>query len=311
MARRRSVRNSILLHRRVRDWYEKHRRELQWRTTTDPYEILVSEVMLQQTQVSRVKAKLPLFLKSFPTLRALARASNSDVLRAWTGMGYNNRAVRLRELARTVLELHGGALPRQSKALLGLPGIGPYTAHALLCFAFGKRVPLVDVNIRRVLSRVFWKMDDLSSSVADAAAWELAAEILPRDAYVWNQALMDLGATVCTARRPLCASCPIRSQCASAALLEHARPARRITRAGTEPSYQGVPQRIWRGRAVEALRKVRAASSIPLGELGRRLKPDFHEGEAGWLLSVIEGLAKDGIVETRSAGSATRVRLAS
>ena len=304
MAKRRTARHSHL-HRRIRDWYARNRRELQWRTTADPYEILVSEVMLQQTQVSRVKEKLPLFLKAFPNVRALARASNAEVLRAWAGMGYNNRAVRLRELARTVIERHRGTVPARAEDLLRLPGIGPYTAHALLCFAFGERVPVVDVNIRRVFSRVFWKMSDLSSAVAEKEAWTLAAKILPRDANTWNPALMDLGATVCTARRPLCSECPVRSACASAAALERARPAKRMPRERTEPSYQGIPQRIWRGRAVAELRNVRAASSLRLEELGRRLKPDFHEGEAGWLLSVIAALAKDGIVETRTRSSAT------
>jgi A/G-specific adenine glycosylase len=295
----------------VQEWYDEHRRELQWRTTADPYRILVSEVMLQQTQVSRVKVKLPLFLRTFPTLKSLARASAAEVVRAWSGMGYNNRAVRLRDLARVVVDRHRGTLPKDAPSLLGLPGIGPYTAHALLCFAFGKRVPLVDVNIRRVLSRVFGKMPSLDSTVTEKAAWALAAEVLPHDAYTWNQALMDLGATVCTARHPLCAACPLRKSCLSATTLELARPVKRAPRVNAEPSYQGIPQRVWRGRAVEALRNVRERSSISLEELGRRLKPDFHEEEAAWLLSVITGLAKDGLVETRRGSSATHVRLAS
>lgn len=300
-----------LLHRRVLGWYESNRRELQWRTTRDPYAILVSEVMLQQTQVGRVKAKLPLFLRQFPSIGSLARASVADVVRAWSGMGYNNRALRLRELARIVVEGHRGRLPRDAAPLMELPGVGRYTAHALLCFAFGKNVPVVDVNIRRVLSRVFWKMRDLRAAAPEPAAWELAAQVLPEDGYTWNQALMDLGATVCTARRPRCGNCPLRSHCSSGDVLASAAPAPPRRRASPEPSYRGVPQRIWRGRTVQALRTVPEPASIVLHELGRMVKPDFHAGESKWLLSIVDGLAKDGIVTKRRSARAIRIRLAS
>ena len=267
--------------------------------------------MLQQTQVSRVKTKLPLFLNQFPTIRKLALASNADVIRAWSGMGYNNRAVRLRELARTVVDGRRGRIPRSVDELMELPGIGRYTAHALLCFAFGNIVPVVDVNIRRVLSRVFWRMPDLTSAASEHDAWDLAAEILPRDAYTWNQALMDLGATICTSRRPRCTECPVRSLCASVRVLEFAAPPPSARRSKAEPSYRGIPQRIWRGRTVEALRNIRESSSISLDELGRLLKPDFRARETVWLTSIVAGLARDGIVETRKRTSGTRVRLAS
>ena len=130
------------LHRRVLAWYGEHRRELRWRRTTDPYEILVSEVMLQQTQVSRVREKLPQFLRTYPTLRRLARATNAEVIRAWRGMGYNHRALRLRDAARAVLRDHHGKIPADAEALQRLPGVGRYTAHAVLCFADRKSTRL-------------------------------------------------------------------------------------------------------------------------------------------------------------------------
>jgi A/G-specific adenine glycosylase len=307
---RRAVR-PFLLHRRILTWYEAHRRELQWRTTADPYEILVSEVMLQQTQVRRVKAKLPAFLRRFPSLRALAAASNADVVRAWSGMGYNNRAIRLREFARAVIERHGGTIPRDAAALMDLPGVGRYTAHALLSFAFRRDVPVVDVNIRRVLSRVFQPQAKLESTVPEKEAWDLAAAVLPSAPYDWNQALMDLGATICTARRPLCARCPVRAHCASGDLLASARPARAAVRRAPEPSHAGVPQRIWRGKAVEALRSIDHEASISVDDLGRLVKPGYRPGDRKWLLSILAALADDGIVETKRKTSQVFVRLAS
>src|ERR1700690_2625305 len=122
-------------HRSISKWYRIHKRELQWRTTQDPYEILISEIMLQQTQVHRVKEKLPLFLKQFPSMKTLAKSSKADLIRSWSGMGYNNRAVRLRELAVSVMQNHNGKLPADIEKLEQLPGVGRYTAHALLCFA--------------------------------------------------------------------------------------------------------------------------------------------------------------------------------
>jgi A/G-specific adenine glycosylase len=299
-----------LVRRRVLAWYGRHRRELEWRTTTDPYAIIVSEVMLQQTQVRRVQAKLPEFLRRYPTLARLARAGNADVIRAWRGMGYNNRAIRLRDMARTIIAEHGGRIPRDVETLMSLPGVGRYTAHAVLCFAYRRRVPVVDVNIRRVLGRVFTPQRTLDGTIGERDAWELAAAIMPRDCFDWTQALMDLGATICTARKPACARCPVAAQCASAHALSSARPAARPPRSD-EPRHAGVPQRIWRGKAVEALRSLDGASSITIEELGAIVKPGFHPEERTWLLGIIEKLALDGIVAKRRRGSSVRVRLAS
>jgi A/G-specific adenine glycosylase len=199
--------------RRLLAWYRRHGRALPWRRTRDPYRILVSEVMLQQTQVSRVLPKYREWLRRYPSLKALAGASASEVREAWYPLGYNIRPLRLRGIARTVVRRHGGRLPRTRDGLLALKGIGAYTAGAVLSFAFGEHAAILDTNVRRVLRRV-WLGE--GRPVRDRALWDLAGRLLPRAAaYDFNQALMDLGATVCTARKPRCASCPLARLCAS------------------------------------------------------------------------------------------------
>ena len=299
------------VHRAVLRWYRIHQRELQWRTTRNPYHILVSEIMLQQTQVDRVKQKLPLFLRQFPTLSRLARATRANVVRAWRGMGYNNRAVRLRDLAAIVQNKHRGRIPRDPDKLRELPGIGPYTSHALLCFAFRNRVPVVDVNIRRVLSRIFFRVKHPAELISDRDAWAAAEHLLPRDFYHWNQALMDLGATICTARSPACERCPIARFCSSRESLRlrkhHA--ARKLIK--REPNHAGIPHRIWRGRIVEALRNVNGRRMIRLEALGTAIKTDFRAGEVPWLRSIVEALVNDGIAATKRSGKTrTMVMLA-
>ncbi len=189
-------------------WFRRKGRGLPWRKTSDPYRIVVSEVMLQQTQVRRVIPKYRAFLKRFPTWRALARATQADVVRMWHGLGYNRRAMMLHRLAQAVGEEE---LPRDHASLITLPGIGTYTAEAVRAFAF--RVPgaaPVDTNIERILKRVFG-----AHTKPRDAVQALAHEVVPSDVWSWNHAMMDLGATVCTARAPLCTACPLQSACAS------------------------------------------------------------------------------------------------
>ncbi|MDQ7843142.1 MAG: A/G-specific adenine glycosylase [Armatimonadota bacterium] len=196
--------------RRLLRWYARHGRDLPWRRTRDPYRILVSEVMLQQTQVERVLPKYREFLRRYPSLEALARAPAREVREAWYPLGYNIRPLRLRAIARAAIREHDGRLPRTREELLRLKGIGPYTAGALLTFAFGKPTPILETNVRRVLRRVFFR----DRPTADRLLWTLAAELLPAsDGYNFNQALMDFGATVCRARAPRCADCPMRGIC--------------------------------------------------------------------------------------------------
>jgi A/G-specific adenine glycosylase len=209
------------VHALMLEWYAAAARDLPWRHTRDPYAILVSEVMLQQTQVDRVLPKYHEFLRRFPTLAALAHAPTADVIRAWAPLGYNVRAVRLQQIARQAVAEYGGALPGTLESLLALKGIGRYTAGAIACFAFGLPVATVDTNIRRVLWRVFRGIEPAtwpSESAAARAALALAEWALPpHAAYDWQQALMDLGATICVSRRPACERCPLASACAALA----------------------------------------------------------------------------------------------
>jgi A/G-specific adenine glycosylase len=187
-------------------WYKKAARRLPWRYTRNPYAILVSEFMLQQTQVSRVLEYYPRFMARFPTLDKLARARPKAVMEQWDGLGYYARARNLHKLAREVTRRHAGTLPESPEDLRTLPGVGRYTAGAVACFAYEKPVPTVDTNVQRVLSRAFAPRD----------VWGFAKEIVPRNgkrAWKFNQALMELGALVCTARKPKCPECPVRSQC--------------------------------------------------------------------------------------------------
>jgi len=306
------------LHAGVFSWYRKHQRELQWRKTSDPYEILVSEIMLQQTQVSRVQQKLPHFLKLFPTIRTLARSSNAMVVRAWQGMGYNNRALRLRDLARTIMTDHHGEIPSDVDVLQTLPGIGPYTSHAVTCFAFRKRTAVVDVNITRVLSRLLWKMNYVSDRKPEKEIWRVAEQLLPRNAYVWNQALMDLGAVICVARKPLCSYCPVRGECRSNHLRSSARtiPIRNTShrhpadKKNTEPMYNGIPRRIWRGKIIQTLRTVEGGGTITLVRLGTLIKQDFKARELPWLTTLLRRLEQERLVSIQAHASTLRVRLA-
>lgn len=307
-----SAKSAGPLRRRILPWYRRNGRSFLWRRTTDPYTILVSEIMLQQTQAARVEAKLPPFLREFPTLQALAESTKGDVIRAWRGMGYNNRAVRLRDLARTVVERHRGRLPRDPESLERLPGIGRYTAHAVACFAFRRNVPVVDVNVHRLFSRMFWRMKDPSDRKDRETVWKTAGRILPDDAWSWNQSVIELGATVCTAARPGCIRCPVSRHCSSAHLA-HNRSSRatagRLHPKKSEPSYSGIPRRLWRGRLVEALRNVSAGRSMSLSELGRAIKPDFNARELRWLTGLVDRLANEGIVRILSTSGSMRVAL--
>ena len=217
-ARRRSrdVAPVPALRRRFRQgllrWYARHQRDLPWRRTRDPYHVLVSEIMLQQTQVERVIPKYAEFLGRYPTLSDLAAADVAEVRRTWYPLGYNIRPVHLHGIAREAVARYGGRLPGEDAALRALPGIGRYTAGAVLSFAFGHRAPILDTNVRRVLGRVFHGAD--GRHVSTAGLWRLAELLLPRShVYDFNQALMDFGATWCTPRKPLCLPCPMRGFC--------------------------------------------------------------------------------------------------
>ncbi len=192
--------------RKLLAWYKRNARVLPWRDTRNPYAILVSEFMLQQTQVSRVLEYFPRFMARFPTIASLARARPKAVMEEWDGLGYYARARNLHKLAREVTSAHDGRLSDDPEDLRTLPGVGRYTAGAVACFAYEKPVPTVDTNVRRVLERAFGSKD----------VWKLAEKLVPKQgerAWRFNQALMELGALVCTARKPKCPICPVRSDC--------------------------------------------------------------------------------------------------
>jgi A/G-specific adenine glycosylase len=332
-------------HERLLAWYAAHGRDLPWRHTRDPYAILVSEVMLQQTQVDRVLPKYREFLARFPTLAALAAAPAADVIRAWAPLGYNVRAVRLHQIARQAVAEYGGALPGTLEGLLALKGIGRYTAGAIACFAYGAPVATVDTNIRRVLWRVFRGVEPAAWPTGQAAAREalaLAEWALPAGAaYDWQQALMDLGATVCLGRQPACERCPLASCCAAlaevgtvtlfpsgqalaavrAARAQEALAAARVAESGatyavgagegssTAARRGTVPftgtSRYFRGRVLAALRELPAGGALSLAELGPRVKPNWQDSDAPWLRVLVGGLARDGLVQVHgSAGDA-------
>ena len=198
-------------------WYRAQGRDLPWRNTSDPYHILVSEIMLQQTQVDRVLPKYHEWLEKYPSFEALADAPEDDVVQTWRPLGYNIRPRRLQSIAREAVARFGGQLPSDEATLRSFKGIGPYTAGAVLSFAFRKRAAILDTNVARVLFRIFVGEGDPDAHAMQRHLWALSREVLPRrhaEVFDFNQALMDFGATVCTARKPQCLYCPKQKHCA-------------------------------------------------------------------------------------------------
>lgn len=267
-------------------WGEGHRRDLPWRRTRDPWAVLVSELMLQQTQVARVVPKYGAFLARFPTVAACASASVGDVVRAWAGLGYNRRAVNLHRLATVVVAEHAGQLPTELTALRALPGVGPYTARAVLAFAHERDVGVLDTNARRVLSRAF-----AERAVGAAGAQRLADDVVPSGrGWAWNSTVLDLGATVCRARAPRCPACPLGSLCAWARA-GGPDPAARSQAA--QQSFAG-SDRQGRGRLVDALRH----GPVPLAELAVVAGwPDDHARAR----RTAEALVADGLARLESS----------
>jgi A/G-specific adenine glycosylase len=202
------------LPRRLRGWFARRRRDLPWRRDRDPYRIWVSEVMLQQTQVATVVPYFERFMAAFPTLAALATADEQDVLRLWEGLGYYRRARDMHRAARLLVAEHGGRLVDDPAVLARLPGFGQYTCNAVLSQAFDRRLPIVEANSQRVLSRLFGWTDDPRQGPARRRLWQAAARLLPpKDVGEFNQALMELGALICTPATPRCTKCPLAARC--------------------------------------------------------------------------------------------------
>jgi A/G-specific adenine glycosylase len=299
-------------------WYAAEQRDLPWRSTRDPYAILVSEIMLQQTQVDRVLPKYQQFLAAFPTLADLAAASTADVISVWVPLGYNRRAVSLQSIARQVMAEYDGHIPKTIDELLKLKGIGRYTAGAIACFAYHKQVATVDTNIRRVLHRIFLGLEHPEPRLNDIQALALAEQVLPSgEAYNWNQALMDLGATICTSSNPQCIRCPVQENCcAYVEMSQHSlfpsglvlRQLRKVAekKANYQAKNQAQPftstNRYFRGRIVDLLRTIPAGQRVPLIDLGSKIKPAFCDDDLPWLQKIVNGLAKDGLINCTEEG---------
>ncbi len=305
------------LHEGLLGWYAVNRRDLPWRQTRDPYRILLSEMMLQQTQVPRVLPRWHAWLAQFPTLAALAAAPTADVLRAWSGLGYNSRAVRLQTIARLVVAEHAGEMPRDVDALLALPGIGDYTARAVACFAYEQDVPVLDTNVRRVLHRVLVGPDAPKPTVSDRQMWALAARAVPAGrGYDWNQALMDFGSSLCTARKPACLVCPLRPICRAAPFIGGALAAQQGARrqaARTNATIAATPftatNRHYRGQALRVLGAQPNNAGLDLTTLGPLVKPDYTAADRPWLHTLMAALHRDGLVTMRPAPPATPTAL--
>ena len=289
-------------------WFEDNGRDLPWRRTRDPWRVLVSEVMLQQIQVKRAVPFYERFLTRFPTVQALANAPLAEAIRVWEDLGRYRRVVYLHRTARIVVEEHDGRIPSDPEELIKLPGIGPYTAGAVACFAYERDAAFLDTNMRRVLHRYFFGLK-ATTTATDKELLRIAGELVPpKRGWRWNQALMEAGALVCTARRPRCTECPLRQGCRARAQAtstgwpkpERKTPARR---------YEDT-NRYYRGRVLAELREIshEGKEGIALRELGRRVRQDFDEGDPYWLHVAVESLCKDGLAQVDSGPEAAGAR---
>jgi len=299
-------------------WYSLHKRSLPWRDieidndTERAYRILVSEIMLQQTQVERVKVIYVFFLQQFPTLQDLANASNREVILAWRGMGYNSRVLRLRDAARRIMEEFNGVFPKEMTALESIKGLGHYTAAAVRNFAFNMSTPCIDTNIRHILHRTFvgperadgtWEKDD-------RFLLHIAEEVLKmamdgqrnHDARNWHAALMDFGSLVQTKKNPRWDLCPLTAKKLMKATIKNF-PRSQVRSPNPEPGRKiagrFVPNRIVRGRIVEALRD--APAGLSLDVLGRRIASDWSKARhRRWLQEILTRLRRDALVTERA-----------
>src|SRR5271155_4667718 len=242
----RAIRESLLA------WYQRHKRDLPWRRTKDPYRIWISEIMLQQTRVAAVIPYYERFLARFPDVRVLALAPEEEVLRLWSGLGYYSRARNLQAAAKQIMAQHGGEFPRDEESVLALPGIGRYTAAAILSIAFGEKHAVLDGNVARVLARLGAIRGDLRESKRWQSLQNAAGELLdPKSSGDWNQAMMELGAMVCTPRAPQCLLCPVAKFCRARQLgLTETIPEKRKKRATVEITLAAAVLLAPRGRTL-------------------------------------------------------------
>jgi A/G-specific adenine glycosylase len=284
------------VRRRLLKWFANNRRDLPWRRTHNPYLIAVSEVMLQQTQVDRVKPKFLAWRRAWPTTKQLASADLYDVLQLWSGLGYNSRGKRLRDAARAVMERYGGRWPTTVPELETLPGFGPYTARAVASFSVNANVAVIDTNVRRVLSRIFFGLKEPRTLDLQ----DVVDRILPRGRSAeWNAALMDFGSAVCISRTPKCAACPLQSVCRAYPTILQEPTTRR---AGHSVRFQET-DRYWRG---EILRQVLRYKQRTVQQLLRSLQA-IGIVDNSRVVRLIEDLCREGLLHRRGQ----KIRLAS
>ncbi|MDP4199732.1 MAG: A/G-specific adenine glycosylase [Bacteroidota bacterium] len=271
-SRTKAFRRSIVP--RLLAWHSANKRSFIWRgVKRSPYIVLVSEFMLQQTGTTHVDRRLPIFLKQFPSVKSLANATPAQVLRAWQGLGYNRRALYLHRAAKALAALR--TFPKSLEALQKLPGVGQYTASAVLAFAYNADMPVIDVNVERVLSRLWKKMPNNRTTLPKKDLYEFDASVLPKgQSSAWHEALMDLGATICTKNAPKCLECPLRRSCPSVTMEHSSQKSAR-----SEPHYFGEPRRIWRGRV---LRTIANADGVATRTLTSTMEKRFEIEGAGF-----------------------------
>ncbi len=277
---------------RIGAWFDANGRDLPWRSGATPWGVLVSEVMLQQTPVSRVAPAWATWMERWPTPAALAAADQADVLRAWGRLGYPRRAKRLRDCAAAIVADHGGEVPSSEVELLALPGVGEYTAAAVAAFGFGSRAVVLDTNVRRVIARV-WGGSPLPPGHMTVRERERAERLVPQDAAKaarWNVAAMELGALVCTARAPRCDECPVANACAWLAV---GKPGLADAPRRSQP-WHGTDRQV-RGRIMAILR----AADAPVAIAGRA---ELADVEPGQLDACLESLVDDGLVREAEQG---------
>lgn len=283
--------------KRLLNWYKQNGRDLPWRKTNDPYKILISEVMLQQTQVDRVMPKYFEFLEKFPTIQDLATASNADVLRIWSGLGYNSRALRLKAVAEETVKTYGGILPDDREQLKALKGIGDYTSGAILAFAYHKQVSFIDTNIKRLVHRVFVGLELQGWKKTDKEMLPLVEQVCNFEhAYEYHQALMDLGATICRATKLQCQVCPMKDICLAHKEVEQNPLA--ISEKRVSYKKQTVPfkesKRYIRGGIVEYLRL--SPEGIEYRVLVNFVRENLREMESLEVKKILEDLVKEGLL---------------
>ena len=296
----------LTVQRALIRWFRHNQRDLPWRKTKDPYRILVSEIMLQQTQVDRVVPKYRAWLRQFPTVRALARATPREVLLAWEGMGYNRRALYLKRAAEDIVTRFGGRVPTAPEDLATLPGVGKYTAAAVATFVSGIPHPLADTNVRRVILRIFAGARPPRSLLHDRNLLALVENTMPRTSVaglapsLWGHVLMDFGALVCRSR-PRCTVCPVQKLCRAypEILKKRAADSRQRRRSlishRSSPIHRPLPDRIYRGHILQLVRE-RDPRPVLVREIGPLIRLGFSRGDRPWLTRLIARLVAEGLV---------------